>query len=60
MKTTTLLGEMSDSRHGTGKVKGEPGASWDAKSKEVLIEQWRHIRRTQGLAGRDSHWPNLG
>lgn len=55
MKTTTLLGEMADSRHGAGKVQGEPGASCGANSKEVLKQQWGHIKRTQGLAGWDSH-----
>lgn len=56
MKTTTLLGEMADSRHGAGKVQCEPGASCGAESKEVLKEQWGCIKGAQALAGK----PNLG
>lgn len=36
MKTTTLLGEMADSRHGAGKVQGELKASCGAESKNIL------------------------
>lgn len=39
MKTTTLLGEMADSRHGAQKVQGEPRASYSTKRKGVLKEK---------------------
>lgn len=58
VKEPVLLGEIARSRSGSWSVQGEPGTSWvrNQGSTQRLMGMWE---RTQKLARRGFHWPNL-